>query len=475
MTGSQEPSLSGRQFGPYHVQKPLGKGGMGVVYLAHDTTLDRPVALKFLLSVAVHDTAFVQRFHREAKAAARLSHPNIVQVHAVDITAHPPYLVMEFVDGVALDSVLRKEQRLPWQRVLTICGQVAAALSCAHGRGIIHRDIKPGNMLVEANGRVRVADFGIAKVAGTLTTLTAPAITIGSPAYMSPEQCGVGEVVPASDLFSLGIAAFEMLTGQLPFQAETNLALIRKITTDPIPTLAASGVEAPDVVQAFIDTLTAKELNRRYATADQVLEDLQAMRAGQTPPHLTRLRGEVPGGLGLGNAAGTPLPQGAAGETAKRTLADELLDHGDSAFRKPPPPPSREFPWRAAAAVAAAVLLVAALVWAGKQGFVRKPHLAEPERPGVPAAAGPLEAPPFKDDRKQGEGWKQQGPEGFGPPPGMPHPGMGGWQPGMPLPPPGMGVPPPPGMTGAAGTTGQAPGMHLPPPPPGMLPPPAPQ
>lgn len=444
-----ETDFLGRTIGPYVIRQRIGCGGMGVVYLAHDTALDRLVAIKIISDAYCRQPEVVNRFQREARAAAKLNHPNIVQVYAVDVATNPPYMVMEYVNGASVDQLLATQGPFSWQGALMICGQVASALACAHGQGIIHRDIKPGNMLVDSNGRVRVTDFGIAKVIGANTALTAARTTIGSPCYMSPEQCGVGEVVPSSDLFSLGITAYEMLTGTVPFKAETPLGLIKQITRDPLPRVDACKPEIPRVAQAFLEALTAKCPAKRYASAMFVIEDIRAMGAGQPPPHLMALRNKhaivVSSPTPL---AGDPVP---ASPWDGRSLANQVLAGTESFSTVPRHVVQRAAPWRLVAAVSGAILLAAALLTlfsVRQTAPARTPetgpgmsnsseHQTRPEASGEPApapvAAAPAPAiPPALHQR----------------PPWPPPPGAG-----MPPPHHSPGYPPypPPPPTGSRG------------------------
>lgn len=435
MHTDSRPLPEGRRLGPYVIQRRLGRGGMGEVYLAHDTALDRLVAIKTLAARFAHDPVLVQRFQREARASARLNHANIVQVYAVDIDANPPYMVMEYVEGSSLDHIISPESPLPWQRALVICEQVAAALACAHAEGIIHRDIKPANILVDKLGRARVADFGIAKVLGVQTQLTREQMTIGSPCYMSPEQCGVGDVVGASDLFALGITVFEMISGRLPFQAETTVGIINKITSAPLPRLGDYVSDVPVVVQELVEALTAKRLVERYASANHVEEDIRAFRTGRPLGHLQRLR-----------------PQAAAADVAPApSLVDELLGGGETPFSKPLPPAPREFPWRVIG-LAALVIVVIALIWGIAQSGLHK-GAEGPPAPAPIATVQPRPEPPERAPANAEPQFNpQQGPpprnsaDGTAPPPRR-GPGQFGDQgrPGYP-PPPGFrpGGPPPP-------------------------------
>jgi serine/threonine protein kinase len=444
---------------------------MGEVYLAHDAALDRPVAIKVLKAAYANDEDFVQRFQREARAAARLSHPNIVQVHAVHIDAQPPYMVMEYVDGLSLDQRIASRKPLPWGNALAIVRQVASALGAAHAQGIVHRDIKPGNIIVDSQGRVRVTDFGIARVLDQATRLTADHMSVGSPCYMSPEQCGIGEVGPHSDLFALGITLYELITGELPFQAENTLGLIRKITTDPIPNLAGGTTGIPPVVQVFLETLTAKDPRYRYAEARQVIEDLNGMHAGQPPVHLTELRaaakrdGVVPL-IPDGWTTQVNLPQ---------TARDLLDDDKPSAFRHRPATKAspRLWPYLAGGAILMAAVAIGTVIGLWVSGTASNGTTADvaasegadthameaPQPPPLPAEATPLDESPFVQQPRPGPGiafpppgGAQRNPGGFRPPPppgGYPQPGTRPGDPGYGPPPPpphgqGRAFPPPP-------------------------------
>ena len=460
-------SLTDQVFGSYHVRERIGKGGMGEVYRAHDRALDRMVAMKFLLRTLASDEDFVRRFRREARSAARLNHPNIVQVHAVDVEARPPYMVQEFVEGVSLDQMVKKGKPMPWQQALMICGQVASALSCAHEQGIIHRDIKPGNILIERSGRARVTDFGIAKVMGQTTNITKQQTTVGSPTYMSPEQCGVGKIVPASDLFSLGITTFEMISGSPPFEADTTVAMIKKITSDPTPPLREIVPDLPPIVEAFVNALLAKSLDERYASAIQVVEDLQCMMNNKPLKHLRTLNTDT-------LAAQENLPDLAEMKIesiealdeksldvkhAGNALVDDLLDTGDTSFEKSRKVilPEREFPWSIVMTIIAILLgIVGGL---GVLGI-----LAGSESDGVEGASSPEAASAVPAPQQQAypppngpapQPGYQQGPPPHHPPPHPPggRPGAGGPQRG------GQHPPPPPHLRGGSpGGQGRPPG-----------------
>ena len=304
MAETDKDDLTGQQVGHYTISRRLGKGGMGAVYLAQDLTLDRPAAIKVLLAALVDQPGVLERFQREARAAAQLNHPNIVQVYGVSLDEALPYIAMEFVDGMSLETWLQRRQSMPWDRALDIVAQVAAALDCAHEHGIVHRDIKPANILLDKQGRVRVTDFGIAKVVQAATQLTVDGTFIGTPQYMSPEQCGIGEVGPQSDLFSLGVTTYELLSGRVPFQGDTPASLIFKITSDSPEPLSNHVAGISPGIEALVSRLIAKDPVERYPCAKEVLVDIDRIRAGEDVVALAKT---TPLGSGTGTGGrGTP-------------------------------------------------------------------------------------------------------------------------------------------------------------------------
>ncbi|MDH4351526.1 MAG: serine/threonine-protein kinase, partial [Gemmatimonadota bacterium] len=206
--------------GDYDIAGELGRGGMATVFLAHDIALDRKVAIKVMTPSLVTGAGMVERFKREARTAASLSHPHIIPIYAVRETDRLLFFVMKFVEGRSLDTVIRHQGPLPIPMVQAIMSQVGGALGYAHRRGIVHRDMKPANIMLDDEGWAVVTDFGIAKVADA-RGLTMTGVTIGTPSYMSPEQCASKEVTGATDQYSLGIVAYELLTGKVPFDADS--------------------------------------------------------------------------------------------------------------------------------------------------------------------------------------------------------------------------------------------------------------
>ncbi|MCC6488453.1 MAG: serine/threonine protein kinase [Candidatus Hydrogenedentes bacterium] len=205
--------------GNYELFEEIGRGGMGVVYRALDLSLDRIVAVKILHDDLRAQPQIVSRFNREAKAAACLDHPNIVQIYAVGNVEGTPFIAMEYVDAAPLSALMQRESNLHWAQALDIAGQVSAALACAHDAHVIHRDIKPPNILITDRGKAYVTDFGIAKILTADDHLTLDGSRLGTPHYMSPERCKNGNLTGASDLYSLGVLLFQMLSGRLPYEA----------------------------------------------------------------------------------------------------------------------------------------------------------------------------------------------------------------------------------------------------------------
>ena len=257
--------------GKYSIDRELGRGGMGIVYLAHEVHLDRLVAIKLLPPERASEPGLRERFLREAQLAAKLSHPNIIPIHTVAEAGEFVYYVMAFVDGETLAERVRTRGPLTGTDGARVLREVAWALAHAHSQGLVHRDVKPDNILLEAGtGRALVADFGIAAA-------TADAVThgvAGTPEFMSPEQASGGAVDARSDLYSLGVTAFYAFSGRLPFEGQTATELLAKHATEAAPALASSGVAVPRKVAALVDRCLAKDPAHRPASADVMAEQL---------------------------------------------------------------------------------------------------------------------------------------------------------------------------------------------------------
>ncbi|HEY1652846.1 MAG TPA: Stk1 family PASTA domain-containing Ser/Thr kinase [Acidimicrobiales bacterium] len=302
--------------GRYELTHLIARGGMAQVYRAVDRQLDRPVALKVLFPELSVDKTFVERFRREAQAAANLSHPNIVPVFDWGEDDGVYFIVMEFVDGRALSAVLRDPQKLTPTQIATIGAGVAAALAFAHRHGVIHRDVKPGNVLITPDGVVKVTDFGIARAVNTEESLTQTGAVMGTAAYFSPEQAEGKGVDARSDIYSLGVVLYEMAVGRPPFTGDSPVAVASKHVRDQpvLPRVANPAV--PVALEAVIMKAMAKDPAARYASAEEMRADLLRFADGRPveagDPSLTSVMGPV------GAAAGATTMIAA---TTGRTMA----------------------------------------------------------------------------------------------------------------------------------------------------------
>lgn len=271
-TRSFEALTAGTRLSHYRIITKVGSGGMGEVYLAQDTELDRRVALKFLPLHLCPDEDCRRRFRREAQAAARLNHPNIIHVYEVSEQEGRPFFAMEHIEGRTLKDCIRdREMRL--KEILELIVQVCEGLQAAHEAGVIHRDIKPTNIILDSHGRVRIVDFGLASVKGS-AHLTKTGSTMGTIGYMSPEQVRGEETDHRSDLFSLGVVFYELITGRAPFTAESEAATMHAITQSEPEPIARYRRRTSDGLQAIVSKLLDKNTATRYQHADGLLSDL---------------------------------------------------------------------------------------------------------------------------------------------------------------------------------------------------------
>jgi tRNA A-37 threonylcarbamoyl transferase component Bud32 len=272
--------------GRYLLGDLLGSGGMARVFLAHDEVLDRDVALKVLRDQYAESEEFVERFRREAQSAAALNHPNIVLVYDWGRSEDGTYyMAMEYVPGGTLKDLIATDGPLDPDTIAELGCQVAEALEFAHERGVIHRDVKPQNILLTASGDVKVADFGIARAVGAMasTAISQTGLVLGTVSYISPEQAMSEPVGPASDLYSLGVVLYEMLTGELPFEAEALMAVCMKHLNEPPRPPKELNPEVSEGMNALVSKLLAKRAGDRYRSAAELSEDLRRLRAGLLP------------------------------------------------------------------------------------------------------------------------------------------------------------------------------------------------
>jgi serine/threonine protein kinase len=264
-----------QQLGHYDIVAELGRGGMGVVYKGYETSLNRYVAIKVLADSLAHDQSVKERFLREARSMAALNDPHIIQIYFIGDDDGQTYFVMEFVDGESLGSVLKRETKLKPEQAAKIIYQTAMGLITAHDKGVIHRDIKPGNLMVNARGSVKIADFGIALSAQDFSKkLTSTGEFVGTPGYLSPEVCQGKPVDQRSDIFSLGIVLFECLAGRMPFTDESPLGLMLEVVKAEIPNVMSLNSEVDPELSRILTRMVAKDPNDRYQSCHELVEDL---------------------------------------------------------------------------------------------------------------------------------------------------------------------------------------------------------
>ena len=265
--------------GRYQVTQKLGRGGMGVVYLAYDPFIDRLVAIKVTSTSHVQNSQKLDEFRKtflnEARAAGKLVHPHIVSVFDAAVQDTTCYLVMEYVDGPTLKRYCSPDTLLPLEEVVKVIHQSAKALQYAHENGVVHRDIKPGNILISTRGEAKISDFGIA-VIGEPSDLDSSGSLTGSASYASPEQLRSGPVTPQTDLFSLGVVLYEMLAGKNPFEAESDVATVYKITHEAPQPLTSHRPDIIKPLESVVIRALEKDMNKRYQTALEFAEDLGA-------------------------------------------------------------------------------------------------------------------------------------------------------------------------------------------------------
>ncbi len=269
MTEATAPLPAGTRLAHYEVIRVLGTGGMGTVYLAHDTALDREVAVKVLRPEVAGDAALRDRFVREARAAARVSHPNLTHVYFVGEADGRPYFALEDCPGTPLEAAIRDKGPFPLERGLDVLEQAARGLAAAHGAGVVHRDVKPSNLMVLPDGRVKVTDFGLAKSLSGDVGATAGRI-LGTPTYMSPEQVRGKPVDARTDIYLLGLTAWFLFAGRPPFASEQIGEVIHDQMNSPLPPLAGARPDLPPALGEALERMCAKDPSGRFASMDEV-------------------------------------------------------------------------------------------------------------------------------------------------------------------------------------------------------------
>ena len=362
--------------GEYEIQGDLGAGGMAAVFLAHDIALDRKVAIKVMHPAMVFGDGMVERFKREARTSASLSHPNIIPVYAVREAEGLVFFVMKLIQGTPLESVMHELGQLPLPMIEAILGQVGSALAYAHRRGVVHRDVKPANILIDEDGWAVVTDFGIAKVAES-EGLTITGMAVGTPTYMSPEQALGGEITGATDQYALGVVAYEMLGGKPPFSGSNPMSLMYAHCHEPPPPLGELRPDCPDQLRAVVERMLEKQAADRWPSMDDMLSAMGLKVLAPDDPNRSQLIEIARTGarLRLSTKVQTPRSPIPLGRTSKASPVTAA----------PAPRASGTWAW----AGAAALLAIAAVLW-----IVRPASTPDPQGSGLADASAPSRAAP---------------------------------------------------------------------------------
>ena len=307
--------------GDYEILGELGRGGMATVYLAHEISLDRKVAIKVMSPSMVHGLGMVERFKREARTAANLSHPNIIPIYTVREVSGLLFCVIKLVQGTALDVIMKELGQLPVPMIQGILAQVGGALGYAHRHGVIHRDIKPGNILIDDEGWAVVTDFGIAKVAESEVKMTSTGMAIGTPTYMSPEQATADAVTGASDQYSLGIVAYEMLTGKVPFTGTSMMAIMYSHFHDEPPSIRELRPDCPDQLCNAVMRMLRKDPKDRWPSMEDAIAAAGSRPLAPEDPNRSQLIALAKTGTTARLIANTTTPRSPIPRVSKRRAA----------------------------------------------------------------------------------------------------------------------------------------------------------
>jgi serine/threonine-protein kinase len=340
-------SIEPAQLGRYVIQSELGRGAMGVVYKALDSVLERPVAVK-TVNITLereHADKYEKRFYQEARAAGSLNHPNIVTIHDVGKAGDVVFMAMEYIEGVELRTLIGEGRALRVPQAVSIAAQVAEGLAYAHQRGVVHRDVKPANIMVLANGPVKITDFGIARMRGS-GDLTQTGMLLGSPKYMSPEQVIGKRADHRSDVFSLGVILYEMLCGAAPFNGENVTALMYQIVNFVPPSPSSLNQAVPEMLDYIVAKMIAKPLEERYADAAELARDLRdcerqlgAAASAANPASATHTQPLKP--ATVAGVAPQPKLVGPAAQSSVLAQAVSRTREADRATEETPAPPAR--------------------------------------------------------------------------------------------------------------------------------------
>jgi serine/threonine protein kinase len=383
-TAAQESLLDRLQrvmVGEYRVERELARGGMGVVFQATEEHAKRTVALKVLAPELGITARAAERFKREARMVAELEHPNIVPVYRVGQIGGMLFITMKYIAGRSLDEITAAQGALPMPAVLHVLRGAARSLAYAHEHDIVHRDVKAANILIERDGRVLVTDFGVALRASDVT-LTQDGAVIGTPGYMSPEQCSGKRATPQSDQYSLGVVAFQMLTGTLPYKADSLPGIMHHHFFTPLPSVRNVRDDVPPAFTAIVERLMSKAPGDRFATTRELVEELDALPfSAQERQDAERLLGRLTAGDDVARVPTRELPKLPDAPTLQFDVARPSRDTRGRGRRR----------W---GAMAAAVVVIAAGSWAA----IASDRLAAPAPvpappPPPPAAAAPPPAP----------------------------------------------------------------------------------